>query len=154
MLSRAALSIGRRGACLLIFSVVFCIYGVMLLIQDANTDAPSRTTAVIRTIAPFRVWGWVWIGVAGMSAVQAFGRLRAGRTAFAALTFISGVWAAGHISGWVVMEPPRDPRGWLLGVLWIAVFSLTLVLSGWKEDPRQFRRDDDDLGVNDGEKVV
>lgn len=133
---RIAWAIGRRGAVLLVLAIVFGLYGTLLLIRDAAIE-PPRTIAVLLAIAPMRVWGVAWVGAAFLALVQALlGRLRVAAWAFASLTFMSGIWAAGYLAGWVIMEPPRDPRGWLLGVLWLCVFALSIILSGWREAPR------------------
>lgn len=141
-LHKAAWVIGRRGASLLVLSAVFGIYGTMMLLwsQAPDIDIP-RTMRVIVAIAPIHIWGWAWVIVALLSAIQALLPSRSGRMAFTLLSFLSGIWASGYIAGWIVMEPPRDVRGWLSGLLWICILLLTLILAGWKEDPRRYRRD-------------
>lgn len=142
--NRMAWVVGRRGASLLVLGAVFGIYGVLLLLHAAENGVEvPRTMAVIAAIAPLGTWGWAWIVAAALSAIQALLPTKDSRLSFSLLSFLSAVWAAGYIAGWVVMEPPRDIRGWLSGGLWVSVLLLTLILSGWKEDPRRYRRDYD-----------
>lgn len=123
-------NLGRRGAALLVFGVIFAARGGLLVLAPQDT---VRRFMVMEAILPLQVWGFVWIGAAVLAAVQAFSPLRDGVWAFVSLTTVSGIWAAGYIAGWIVTEPPRGPRGWLMGLMWAAMFGLTIVLSGWKE---------------------
>lgn len=142
---RAAWRIGRRGACLIVLSLIFGLYGYAIL-RDArhiDLDATRSTLTLMSNILPARVWGAIWVGSAVIAFVQSFiprtHSAAGARGAFASLTFISTVWGAGTIAA-DVLYGGLAVRPLLIGGVWLSVSLLTIIISGWQEDPRQSRR--------------
>jgi hypothetical protein len=129
---RLARRIGRRGTTLLVFAVIDAIIGWSLLdpsVQPARVPAYRVTAAV----APFAVWGWLWIAVGLTCLGYAF--VRTDRAGFAAAVSVKLVWSSCFFATSLFYGVPR---AWLGGVTWGLVAALVFVISGWPE-PRRGR---------------
>lgn len=142
---RAAWRIGRRGACLIVLSAVFGLYGSVILGDARHIDLESTrsTLALMSNILPARAWGMVWITAAVIAFAQSLiprtHTANGARSAFASLTFVSGVWGAGTIAA-DILYGGLAVRPLLIGSVWLSVSALTIIIAGWQEDPRRYRR--------------
>lgn len=136
--------IGRRGASLLILSVVFLLYGLNILLASPlpEDEVIYGQYVILDAIAPLVVWGGAWVGCSLLAALQAFSRSADARGAFVSLTFITSVWGIAMLLSYAADVGARDPRILVNGLMWVGVAGLTIVVAGWKEDPRRYRRSD------------
>lgn len=134
--------VGRRGLCLLVFSLVFIMYGLGFLFdpgtQDRMLNGPYFVLA--RSVSPM-FWGACWVIAALVALPASFSNKppHINQLAFALLTFMTTVWSAATFAGWII--DGRITSYWTLGFLWGAVALLTILLAGWPEDPRHRRRE-------------
>lgn len=127
--------IGRRGAALLAWAFVDAVIGYSLLDPASRPRGQLALTSyrAILSVAPFRVWGWLWISVAVICLVGAFGG-RWDAYAFGAAIGIKLVWAGGLLTGWAAYHAYR---GWVAAATWLVLAALVSVIAGWPEPRRR-----------------
>lgn len=127
--------LGRRGAILTCYGLVWLLYGYGQLVMP---QPDQRGLSLMLQRIPLDVWGVAWI-VAGVIAVVCAwappGRDAAG---FVSLVLIVVPWAAGYLASWLLGD---YPRGWIAAAVWTAIAVPVLVVLGWPEPPRRKRAD-------------
>lgn len=122
--------IGRRGAILLILSVVDIAYGMSLIGPSAETLGLS---AIVwrEHYAPLWVWGTGWLIIAAILIVTAF--LRNDRFGYAAAIGWKIAWSLTTLASWIV---GGVDRGWVSSIVWAYAAGMIVVIAGWPEPIR------------------
>jgi hypothetical protein len=125
--------LGRRGAILLCYGVVWAIIGY----GQITSPAPDlRGLRLLLQTMPLDVWGWIWV-TSGLIAI-ASAWLPQGRDwpGFLALPLMVLPWAVSYLLAWIIGD---YPRGWVAAVVWGAIAAPVLVVAGWREPVRPKR---------------
>lgn len=126
---RLGYQVGRRGAILLILSVIDVSYGASLI----SPPADSLTTAAIQWrqhYAPMFVWGVCWLVIGMVLIVSAF--RRADAVGYSAAIGWKIVWALTTLASWIF---GNVERGWVAAIIWGTFAGMVWVISGWPEPP-------------------
>lgn len=115
--------------------------GIVLLPSELR-QAPTYQQLV--TLAPLGVWAAAWGVSAALCWAQAF--MRQDRLAFALTT---GMWWAYGIAHIVGAFTGVNPRGWFLGLVWLAFGGWVNVIATWPESPPPLPK-----GVRHAEAVI
>lgn len=120
-------SIGRRGAVLALFGVVWVLFGYSLI-----TVPPQQVLNAQLLDVPLRDWAFLWLAC-GVVAIL-FAPTKQGRDGFgyAAIVLPTWVWTLGYLVMWIGHNG-FDPRAWVSVFVWGAVSLVTLVCAGWPE---------------------
>lgn len=126
--------VGRRGAYLLIKSVVYLIHGWLYLTESA-TPALRAALRMPLAVAPLRVWAAVWLAAGLVAAISAFARSPAAdRWGFLALIAVGSFWAVSYgwaaVAGW---SAGTFARGLLGFAFYAAIAGVVVVVAGWRE---------------------
>lgn len=106
--------VGPRGLFLLAWALVDYLFGIGLLTANAQIRA-SPTYAFPAQLMPIDFWAGLWIGVAIILTVAAFGS-RFDVLGFTAAIGIKSLWAVLMLGGWAVGE---IPRGFVSTGIWL-----------------------------------
>lgn len=119
--------IGRRGAVLLVFGIVWVTKSYTLFRGDrlALVDQ-SRLLGV-----PLTGWAAMWLACGLLSIFFAFQRPGRDHLGFAAVVLPSWVWAIGYWQAWYV----HGHGAWTTGLIWLAFSLVALIAAGWQEGP-------------------
>lgn len=125
------LQLGRRGAFLVLFAVVYALIGYSYLtLSPASVKAVRMSLHWALNVAPLPVWGWVWIAtavIAAASGLFAPGRKAAG---FVAGVVMPVLWGLANLAAWI----SRDvPRGWVSAAIYAALAAAVGVVAGMPE---------------------
>lgn len=132
-LRRLGRMLGRRGAILLCYGIVWSIIGY----GQITSPAPDlRGLRLLLQMMPLDAWGWLWV-VSGLIAVVS-AWLPQGKDwlGFLALPLMVLPWAVSYLLAWIIGD---FPRGWVATVVWGAIAAPVLVVAGWREPPRPKR---------------
>lgn len=130
---RLSRMLGRRGAILLCYGVVWAIIGY----GQITSPAPDlRGLRLLLQMMPLDVWGCLWV-VSGLIAIVS-AWLPQGRDwpGFLALPLMVLPWTVSYLLAWIIGD---FPRGWVAAVVWGAIAAPVLVVAGWREPPRPKR---------------
>lgn len=125
--------LGRRGAILLSYGVVWAIIGY----GQITSPAPDlRGLRLLLQMMPLDAWGWIWV-VSGLVAIVS-AWLPQGKDwpGFLALPLMVLPWMVSYLLAWIIGD---FPRGWVATVVWGAIAAPVLVVAGWREPPRPKR---------------
>jgi hypothetical protein len=123
--------VGRRGAALLVFAFIDLTIGWSLVEPESRAQAQSLPSyQAMLAVAPFAVWGWLWITVGLVCAAQAPARFD--RVGYGAAIGIKVVWAGCFLASWLIYAAPR---AWLGAATWAVVAALVFLVAGWPEPP-------------------
>ena len=114
--------IGRRGATLLFLGLLNVSTGLNLL---SSTNA--QVTAFTR-ILPLSMWAALWLSSGIIALIQAF--TYNDRLAFTFAAGMMSVWGLTYVTAWALN---LIDRGWLGGIIYIALAGWILILSSWPE---------------------
>jgi hypothetical protein len=125
--------IGRRGAILSCYGIVWLLVGWGQIVQP---QPDQRGLRLLLDRMPLEAWAWCWI-VAGLIAL-AFAWAPPGRDAagFVALVLIVVPWMTSYLASWLLGD---YPRGWAAAAVWTAITVPIMVVLGWPEPPRSKR---------------
>ena len=115
--------VGRRGVVLLFLALLDLLYPIGLAGQ------PSPARAGYELIAPWPYWAFLWAATGMVCLVQAFARRD--RVGYAAAVAMKVSWGSLGLVSWVA---GANPRGWLTGLVWLALAALIAVISTWPEE--------------------
>ena len=127
---RLGRALGRRGAILLCYGVVWAIIGY----GQITAPAPDlRGLRLLLQTMPLDVWGWLWVASGVIAIASAW--LPQGRDwpGFLALPLMVLPWMVSYLLAWIIGD---FPRGWVATVVWGAIAAPVLVVAGWQEPPR------------------
>lgn len=119
--------LGRRGAFLVIFGILFILRGEVKL-QGHFTPIEQQSFGLATRIAPLEVWGWAAIVVGVVAVVSAL--LSHDGHGFAALQTYAGLWALAAALTWVVDGSPMAAR---TALSWTTTVAAIFIVSGWPE---------------------
>jgi hypothetical protein len=119
--------VGRRGTCLLFFSLLDFVYALSLWRPAA---AASATTRFLADVMPLHTWASLWLAVGAVCLAGAFAH-RFDPIAFTCAAGIKMLWAAVFAFGWIAGE---IERGWVGAAVWLAFALLVMTLAGWPDD--------------------
>ena len=125
--------LGRRGAILLCYGIVWAIIGY----GQITSPAPDlRGLRLLLQTMPLDVWGWIWVASGFIAIACAW--LPQGRDwpGFLALPLMVLPWMVSYLLAWLIGD---YPRGWVATVVWGAIAAPVLVVAGWREPPRPKR---------------
>ena len=126
-------ALGRRGAILLCYGIVWAIIGY----GQITSPAPDlRGLRLLLQMMPLDAWGWLWV-ISGLIAIVS-AWLPQGKDwpGFLALPLMVLPWAVSYLLAWIIGD---FPRGWVATVVWGAIAAPVLVVAGWREPPRPKR---------------
>jgi len=130
---RLSRQLGRRGAILLCYGVVWSIIGYG---QITAPQPDLRGLRLLLQTMPLYVWGWLWVASGLIAIASAFLPQGKDWVGFLALPLIVLPWTVSYLLAWIVGD---FPRGWLAAVVWGAIAAPVLVVAGWGEPPRKTR---------------
>lgn len=137
--------LGRRGTFLLLFGIVYAIFGWSLLTTDTT---PER--ALVFGWLPDQARAAIWFTAAAFALVFAWRRSPGDDTpGFLALIvppIIRGVSFLWALLVWYVTDGEIGyPDGWAGAAIWVAVVGVVLLIASWAE-PTGFVPSQDDGG--------
>jgi len=125
--------LGRRGAILLCYGIVWAIIGY----GQITSPAPDlRGLRLLLQMMPLDVWGWIWVASGLIAIISAWLPQERDWPGFLALPLMVLPWATSYLLAWVIGD---FPRGWVAAVVWGAIAAPVLVVAGWREPPRPKR---------------
>jgi hypothetical protein len=130
---RLSKQLGRRGAILLCYGVVWAIIGY----GQITAPAPDlRGLRLLLQMMSLDVWGCLWVASGLIAIVSAW--LPQGRDwpGFLALPLMVLPWTVSYLLAWIIGD---FPRGWVAAVVWGAIAAPVLVVAGWREPPQPKR---------------
>ncbi len=124
--------VGRRGAYLMFLAALDIVTGFALLARLP----PGLTQAILyepfERIMPLKVWAAWWVAAGVLAGVASL--LHPARPlAFGVAACLKVGWALGYFIGWVE-QLPFFVRGYQTSILWLGFASITLIISGWREN--------------------
>ncbi|MFE3657290.1 hypothetical protein [Streptomyces sp. NPDC059165] len=125
--------LGRRGAILLCYGLVWALYGYGQIVQPQEDPRGLRP---LLELAPAAAWGWCWVAAGLVAIVSAFMREGADWPGFLALPVVVLPWCVSYLAAWVLGQ---FDRGWIGALVWGAIAVPVLVVAGWRETPRPKR---------------
>lgn len=134
VLRRLSRILGRRGAILLSYGVVWSLIGYGQLISP---QADRRGLKVLLDLMPLTVWAWCWIVAGLVAAVSAFLPQGLDWVGFLALPLIVFPWMLAYLVAWWPLG--TFPRGWVAAAIYGALAAPVIVVAGWREPPRPKR---------------
>lgn len=130
---RLGIQLGRRGAILLCYGVVWAIIGY----GQITSPAPDlRGLRLLLQMMSLDVWGWLWVASGVIAFVSAWMPQGKDWPGFLALPLMVLPWTVSYLLAWIIGD---FPRGWVAAVVWGAIAAPVLVVAGWREPPRPKR---------------
>ena len=122
--------VGRRGAALLTFAFIDLVIGYSLLDPAAQPRTPTalQSYGAMLALAPFPIWGWLWIAVGVLCGAQAFWVRDI--VGFTAAIAIKVVWAILFAASWLLYDAPR---GFMGAATWLVIAAFVAIIAGWAE---------------------
>lgn len=132
---RLGRTLGRRGAFLLSFGMVWGLIGYG---QVTSPQPDQRGLHLLLDRVPLVVWGWLWITAGLVAIVSAFLPQGSDRFGFFALSLIVLPWLISYFMAWL---QGTFPRGWIAAALYSGLAVGIMVVAGWGEPPRPKREE-------------
>lgn len=127
-------TVGRRGAILLSYGVVWSVIGYGQLISP---QVDQRGLTMLLNVMPLQAWGWCWITAGLVAAVCAFLPQGFDWPAFLVLPLLAFAWMLSYLVAWWPLDV--FPRGWVAAGVYGALAVPVIVVAGWREPPRPKR---------------
>lgn len=125
--------LGRRGAILLCYGIVWAIIGY----GQITSPAPDlRGLRLLLQTMPLDAWGWIWVTSGIIAICSAWMPQGKDWPGFLALPLMVLPWMVSYLLAWIIGD---FPRGWVATVVWGAIAAPVLVVAGWREPPRPKR---------------
>lgn len=126
--------LGRRGAILLSYGVVWALYGVGQLLRPLPDQRGIR---LLLAVLPLNAWAVCWIAVGCVAIVAAWMPTGADYLGFGALLVMLVPWMLSYLASWWPLGD--NPRGWISALLFLGIAAPVMVVAGWREPPRPRR---------------
>lgn len=121
--------VGRRGVSLIFVGGLGLVLASSLLsVPPAQSSSPGYL--VLETMAPLAVWAGAWLASTLICWVQAF--MVQDRVAFAVASLMWWLYGVAYILG---IFTGVNPRGWVLGLTWLAFGGWVNLIATWPESP-------------------
>lgn len=127
--------IGRRGATLLLFSMVDVTIAYSML--SVPTALANSTYLGHRLIFPLHVWAYIWLGAAAVLFINAF--RKDDRIGFGVAMGIKMLWACGFLTSFFLFNVPRAIIG---ACMWGLFAGWLFLVAGWPEAAKDHHVDD------------
>jgi hypothetical protein len=125
--------LGRRGAILTCYGLVWLLYGYAQLVTP---QVDQRGLTMLLQLMPLDAWAWAWIAAGFVALVCAWAPPGRDAPAFLSLVLIVVPWTATYLVSWLSGD---FPRGWVAAAVWAVITVPVLVVAGWPEPPRRKR---------------
>lgn len=133
---RLGRTLGRRGAILLCYGLVWSLIGYG---QIAFPQPDQRGLALLLYAMPLWGWGCLWVA-SGLTAIAfAFVPQGPDTPGFVALCLIVLPWVGSYLASWWPMG--LFDRGWIAALVWGAITAPLCVVAGWQEPLRPKREE-------------
>ena len=127
-------TLGRRGAFLSLWGLLFVIYGVGLFVQPLPVQ--PHTAYLLHQRIPSEVEAAIWV-LSGLCAIRyAFAKNPAGDApGFIGLVAMPLIRFASYAVayGVNVVTPYGDPRGWVSAAFYAIFVTTVVIVAGWAE---------------------
>jgi len=123
-------SIGRRGACLIVFGFIPFSIGGALFVQPTNQSGARRTIPVLDSIVRPEIWSVLWMILGAFVMACAFLGWRWLQRGFVLAYCLSFVWGAAYLTSWMLGELVT---GWIAALIYLGYSLLVVVIAGWDE---------------------
>ncbi|MFD6113587.1 hypothetical protein ACFWG0_26240 [Streptomyces yangpuensis] len=130
---RLTRALGRRGAILSCYGLVWILYGYGQLVTP---QVDQRGLHLVLNIRPLEFWGWCWIAAGLVALVCAWAPPGRDAAAFILLPLVVVPWMTSYLVAWL---SGAYPRGWVAAAVWAVITAPVLVVAGWQEPPRHKR---------------
>ncbi|MGW4076020.1 hypothetical protein ACWELB_21325 [Streptomyces asiaticus] len=130
---RLTRALGRRGAILLSYGIVWALYGYA---QVISPQPDQRGLQPALNVMPLAAWGWAWVGCGVIAIAAAWLPQGVDAAGFLALPLIVLPWMTSYLASWVMGD---FPRGWVAAAIWGLIATPVIVVAGWREPPRPKR---------------
>ena len=129
MARRLTWRIGRRGAVLILFGIVYVFLGIGYMgpLPETTTD---QLVLALNWGMPIQFWGACWLGVGILGLINAFYPPGKDSYGFITMGLMAYLWSAFLIVGWVQYQPPR---ALILGFLMASFGAALTIIAGWAE---------------------
>jgi hypothetical protein len=125
--------LGRRGAILTCYGLVWVLYGYGQLVIP-QTD--QRGLKTLLGWMPLSAWAWCWIAAGLVALVCAWAPPGRDTAAFFVLPLPAAAWMATYFAAWLI---DGLSRAWVAAAVWAVITAPVLVVAGWPEPPRAKR---------------
>lgn len=132
---RLARRLGRRGAFLVCFGMVWGLIGYG---QVTSPPPDQRGLKLLVDRVPLEVWGWLWIAAGVVAILSAFLPQGSDRFGFVALALMVTPWVVSYFVAW---GQGHFARGWIVSALYGGLAVGIMVVAGWGEPPRPKREE-------------
>lgn len=126
MLDKLWKRVGRRGATLLLLSMVDLTLGYSML--TIPPDIAARAYLGHQFMFPLKYWGYLWLAAAMVLAFNAF--RRGDRMGFGVAMGIKVLWAFGFWVSFYMFDISRAIVG---ACLWVVIAGWLYLVAGWPE---------------------
>jgi hypothetical protein len=126
---RLGRALGRRGAILLSYGLVWVLVGFA---QITSPQPDQRGLKPLLEVWPLPVWGWLWVATGLVAIASAWMPQGLDWPGFLALPLMVLPWMGSYAMAWISGE---FPRGWVAAIVWGAIAVPVLVVAGWREPP-------------------
>lgn len=131
MVEKVKFHLGRRGAVLLLFSLLYMIIGLGYLYASTEQAAMALRAATQITSGELEPWGVVWIACSLIGFITAFWPPGKDNWGFSSLAGHAYLWSSFYFTSWVLYGD--EPRGWIQGCLFLAFGAALTLIAGWPE---------------------
>lgn len=116
---------------LLFFAILDFIVGSSLINPGTRpADDVAATYRVVTQLAPYPVWGGIWVAVGLVCLVQAW--MKRDAAAFALAIGLKVAWSACFATAYL-LHPHVAFRGWYSALVWASFAAAVGVMAGWPE---------------------
>jgi hypothetical protein len=132
---------GRRGAVLVLFSLIYAAYGAGLTAAAAdNGRRPNGLELLTERLGIPLAWlALAWVGCAAVATIASLQRLPIPQwVGFTALFPMPALWVGSYLWSWLTWLTAHqgNPLGWAGALIWGLLMGLIGIAAGWPEAPK------------------
>lgn len=111
--------------------IMYIILGVSFALPDSIVSTTDSTYAFPMYLSQGSIafWGGVYVGVGTLAALSAFWPTGRDAWGYALLTAFTLLWS---MFGFISSIAFDSPRGWTIGLIWLAFAVLFIIVSGMR----------------------